>query len=110
MKNNDKQTDFYMPGLPSYNVFSVLLTNLSPTATKEINVGSGLSDEVLLSLMKISCACTNKDLAYRFHISESKVTKVFYKWIDILFHNLQPLVVWPDKGMIVSNIPACPVF
>ena len=98
MKNDDKQTHFYT-GLPSYNVFSVLLTNLSPAATKAVNVGSGLSlsDELLLSLMKISRACTNKDLGYRFHIHESKVTKVFHKWIDILFNNLQPLVERPTS-------------
>ena len=108
MKNDDKQTHFYT-GLPSYNVFSVLLTNLSPAATKSVNVGSGLSlsDELLLSLMKISRAYTNKDLGYRFHIHKSKVTKVFHKWIDILFNNLQPLVAWPDKEMIISNMPAC---
>ena len=71
--------------------------------------GSGLTlaDEMLIVLMKILRGSTNKLIAFLFDIDESKVTKIFHRWIDIMFQSFQPLVVWPDKEMLVANIPSC---
>lgn len=108
IRNDDKQTRFYT-GLPSYDVFVLLVTHLSPHVSKSKSIGSGLTlaDEFLVSLIKISRACTNQQIGYMFEIHESKVTKVFHRWIDAIFQVLQCLVVWPDKEMIVSHMPSC---
>ena len=108
IRNNDKKTHFFT-GLPSYSVFTVLLTHLSPSVSKEKSLGSGLTlaDEMLIVLMKISRGSTNKLIAFLFDVDESKVTKIFHRWIDIMFQSLQPLVMWPDKEMLVANMPSC---
>ena len=108
MQNDDKRTHFYT-GLPSYNTFAVLLSLLIPVVSKMGNVGSGLSmaDELVLVLTKLSRAVTNEDLGYRFDVDKTKVTKIFHRWIDAMFQNLKPLVCWPDKEMIVTNLPDC---
>ena len=36
-----------------------------------------------------------------------KITKVFHLWIDVLAVNMKSLIKWPDRGMIVSNLPQC---
>lgn len=71
------------------------------------NVGSGLSmaDELVLVLTKLFRAVTNENLGYRFNVDKTKVTKIFHRWIDVIFQNLKPLVCWSDKEMIVSNLP-----
>ena len=96
-------------GLPSYSVFTVLLTHLSPSVSKEKSLGSGLTlaDEMLIILMKISRGSANKLIAFLFDVDESKVTKNFHRWIDIMFQSLQPLVMWPDKEMLVANMSSC---
>ena len=106
--NDDKQIHFYT-GLPSYLVFEVLLTQLSPLVSKISSVGSGLSlaDELLLVLMKLARAITNQDLAYRFDIDCSKVTRIFHRWIDVMAANLKVLIHWPEKDMIIANMPHC---
>ena len=106
VQNDDKQTHFYT-GLPSYNTFAVPLSLLSPFASKLGNVGTGLSmaDELVLVLAKLSRAVTNEDLGYRFNVDKTKITKIFHRWIDVMY--LKPLVCWPDKEMIVSNLPDC---
>ena len=108
IKNDDKQTHFYT-GLPSYDVFVLLLTHLSPLVSKEKSLGSGLTlaDELLVTLIKISRSFTNEQIGYMLEIHESKVTKIFHRWIDSMFQGLQCLVVWPDKEMIISNMPSC---
>ena len=52
IRSNDKKTHFYT-GFPSYDAFSVLLSNLSPIVANMGSVGSGLSpgDELLLVLI-----------------------------------------------------------
>ena len=66
-----------------------------------------MAGELLVTLTKISRASTNELIGYMFEIHESKVTKMFHRWIDSIFQVLQCLVVWPDKEMIISNIPSC---
>ena len=107
LRNDDERTHFYT-GLPSYAVFNVLLSKLAPQICDMGSVGSGLSvgDEFLLVLMKLSRALTNQDLAYRFGTHVTKVTKVFHRWIDLMAVTLKPLIAWPDKGMVLSTLPA----
>ena len=106
--NDDKKTHYYT-GLPSYNVFDILVSKLTPVVAKTGNVGSGMSpaDELLLVLMKLSQGTTNQDLAYRFGIDMSKVTKVFHMWIDVLAANMKSLIKWPDREMIIATLPQC---
>ena len=70
----------YYTGLPSYAVFNVILSKLSPVVAKLGSVGSGISmgDEFLLVLTKLARSVTNQDLAYRFDIHLSKVTIRFF--------------------------------
>jgi len=53
IKHDDKQTHFFTGLLPSYDVFVVLLTHLSPLVAKEKSFGSGLTldDELLVTLV-----------------------------------------------------------
>jgi len=73
------------------------------------SVGSGISvgDEFLLVLTKLARSVTNQDLAYRFNIHLSKVTKVFHRWIDVIAENLKAFIVWPSKEMLLSTLPEC---
>ena len=72
-------------------------------------MGSGLSlaDEMFLVLMKLARATTNQDLAYRFNVHLTKVTKIFHRWVDIMAMNLKPLICWPEKDTIISHMPKC---
>ena len=62
---------------------------------------------MLLVLMKLRLVIPNQDIAYRFKIHVTKVSKVFHTWIDILSRELSPLIVWPDRGCICDNLPDC---
>lgn len=53
--------------------------------------------EHLLVLMRLRLNLQQEDLAYRFGISQSMVSKLFNKWIVIIAQRLQPLIWWPNK-------------
>ena len=39
----------------------------------------------------------HEDLACRFQISLSSVSRIFHKWIDIMHKHLKFLIVWPSQ-------------
>jgi len=104
IQNDDNKIRLFT-GLPSYGVFNVLVTHLTPFVSKDKSLGSGLSfaDEVLVTLLKLSQALTNQLIGTIFDIHETKVTKIFHRWINVMFKGLQPLVVWPDKEAIITH-------
>ena len=52
-------------------------------------------------LMKLKLAIQNQDLAYRFGIHVTKVSKVFHLWIDVMFREMKQLISWPDRELII---------
>ena len=66
-----------------------------------------MADEVLVTLLKLSRALTNQLIGTIFDIHETKVTKIFHRWVDAMFKGLQRLVVWPDKEAIITHTPSC---
>ncbi|XP_065892096.1 uncharacterized protein [Dysidea avara] len=106
MKDDDEQTYFYS-GLPSYSAFTTLLALLSTVLPPYEHRGISHSDQLLMVLMKLRRATTNQDLAYRFRIDVTRVSKIFHLWIDTMAFQLKPLVKWPERGMIRTTIPDC---
>ena len=107
MKGDNDQTHFYT-GLPSYAVFNSLLSLLSQMISAQ-STGCCLSagDQLLLLLIKLRLALPHQDLAYRFGIHVTKVTKVFHCLLDITSRELNCLIHWPDRGMIRRSLPEC---
>ena len=61
--------------------------------------------QFLMVLMKLRLNLFDKDLAYRFGVSQSSVSRYFAKWIDIMFVRLQPLVKWPSREELQLTMP-----
>ena len=70
----------YFTGLPKFLVLKVIYNFVS----KEIPV----FDQYLLTLMKLQFNVSDKDLAYRFGISQACVSRYVSKWLDVLSSKL----------------------
>ena len=62
-------------------------------------------DQFLMTLTKLRLNCGDQDLAYRFGISQSTVSRAISKWIDMLFTKLSNLIHWPDREELVKTMP-----
>ena len=66
----------------------------------------------IITWWDFSCPCTAKigllerDLADRFGVPKSTVSRIFTSWIRLLWEELEPLIVWPSKEQIFHHIPA----
>ena len=58
-------------------------------------------------MMKLRLTTAHKDLAYRFGVHVSRVTKIFHYWIDIMSRELQQLISWPDHELVQETLPDC---
>ena len=62
--------------------------------------------QFLMVLMKLCLNLFDQDLAYRFGVSQSSVSRYFKKWIEVMFLRLQPLVMWPGREQLKLTMPA----
>uniref|UniRef100_A0A3Q1B8J6 DDE Tnp4 domain-containing protein n=1 Tax=Amphiprion ocellaris TaxID=80972 RepID=A0A3Q1B8J6_AMPOC len=118
-------------GLPNKGTFNKLLQVLTPRAAK-IRYWAGtqkvisskirkfvqtpqksgparklsIKAEFLMVLMKLRLGLTNEFLASIFSISASSCSTILTTWIKFLSVQLRGLVIWPDKNLIRTMLPA----
>lgn len=63
-------------------------------------------DHLLMILMKLKLGLCDTDLAYRFAIQESSVTRICQTWIPSLAAVLRPLVAWPRADIVSQSRPS----
>ena len=78
---SQEKVKFYT-GLPNYGVFQLVL-KLCESSVVKSKTNLTLSDELLLTLMKLRLNLTYDDLSFRFHVSKSSVSVIFHKWLDV---------------------------
>ena len=104
MDSNDN-VKFYT-GLPSFNVLKTVFKFVDPPATTSTKLSS--FQEFVLTLMKLRLDSPLKDLAYRFRISVTTVSRIFAKWLVILDVRLSScLIRWPDRDSLWKTMPQC---
>lgn len=66
-------------------------------------------NQLVITLMKLRQAFPNKDIAYRFQISESTVSVIVTTWIQFLFKQTAGLrqQMFPSQELIKQHLPSC---
>lgn len=93
----------FLTGLTS-TIFTWIMTKLKSSVSQQVN-NLQLEDHLLLVLMKLRLGLSNRDLAYRFHIFESQVSRILRSWFPVLATVLKPLIKWPSKGAVLKSMP-----
>ena len=63
--------------------------------------------EFVLTLMKLKLNMPLEDLAYRFNVSVSTISRVFLAWMVTMDTRLSPLIKWPDREDLWHTMPQC---
>ncbi|PFX28408.1 hypothetical protein AWC38_SpisGene6876 [Stylophora pistillata] len=103
VENSDK-TKFYT-GIANFvllnHVFNLVAKHVKHTSTNALPQFL----EFIITLMKIKLNCPFQDLAYRFGISVSTVSRIFDRWIDVMSTRLQFLILWPQREELMKTMP-----
>ena len=63
--------------------------------------------ELMCTLLKLRLNSPIEDLAYRFDVSPSTISRILSKWLKQMDTQLQPLIMWPDRDVLQKTMPAC---
>ena len=59
---------------------------------------------MMVVLMKLHLNPGDQDIAFRFGVNQSTVSRCFSKWIDVMYKRLKPLIKWPERNELMKTI------
>ena len=62
-------------------------------------------NKFFLTLCRLRCNLLVADLAYRFQVSHSTISRIFTTWVNFLYHKLKEIPIWPSRSQIQSSMP-----
>jgi len=101
---DDNKVKFYT-GLPNLQTFMLVFSFVSSYIHTSTNNLLQQTQELLLTLMKLRLNLPEEDLAYRFGIHQSTVSRIFRKWVCVMAVRLQPLIMWPEREDLRRSLP-----
>lgn len=106
LKNDAEKVRFYT-GLPNYFVLETVMWLLAPHMDGMRNIKLSKFQQLLLTLMRLRLDLRNQDLAYRFGVKVSTVTRTVHQMVGIMSSTLVPTAVfWPSRAELRKNLPA----
>lgn len=105
IEKDEDMMNFYT-GLPNSSLFSWFLTLFKDYVNYKC-AKLTIEEHLLLILMKFKLGLLNKDLAFRFDITEQVVSRIFRRWLPLISRNVKFLIVWPEQETIRRSLPSC---
>ena len=102
----DKKVTFYT-GLSSSITLMALFNLISPGLSDRKNSKLTKFQKFIVTLMRLRCNLMIQDLAYRFGVSITTISRAFAEVIDLLYVNLLDLIVWPNRDDLIKTMPLC---
>ena len=62
-------------------------------------------EQLIMVLMKLHLNLGDQDLAYRFQVTQSTVSRYFNRWINVLYTCLSCLITWPERDELMKTMP-----
>ena len=78
---------------------------LSPSMESGNRSVLSLFQQFMIVLMKFRLNLGDQDLAFRFGVHQSTISRCISKWIDVMYVRLKPLVKWPEREQLVKTMP-----
>ncbi|CAN7939241.1 unnamed protein product [Ixodes hexagonus] len=82
-----------------------LIVQLVQEGTKYLPRAVSLGDAVFMVLAKLRLALLNRDLPFRFNVSEGTVANIMVKFIPLLADNFSKFIIWPTRPDIARTMP-----
>ena len=101
----DDRVRFYT-GLPGFDVLKATFGFVSPFVTRK-SKSLSLFQEFVMVLIRLRLNVPLQDLAFRFGVSLSTVSRTFNAWLIGLDVRLSPLIRWPERDELWHTMPMC---
>ena len=103
--DSDAKVRFYT-GLPSYEVLMVVFEHVSSHVSRQTQNLSRFQEFVMV-LIKLRLNVPLQDLAYRFVVSVTTVSRIFSYWMVVMDVGLKFMISWPEREQLWQTMPVC---
>ena len=122
-KNNSSDFEFYT-GFCNYSTFKAFYDYLSPACERLHYIGSSNTtnkaavvdkcgpkrmlspeEELFMCLTRLRLGLLEKDLASRFNLSVSQISRIWVTWLDFLYTWVRSIPIWPSQKYVRDNMP-----
>ena len=95
-------------GLPGFDVLNTTFCFVSPFVSRKSKTLT-LFQEFVMVLIKLHVRLNVplQDLAFRFGVSLSTVSRTFTAWLTVMDVRLSPLIRWPERDELWCTMPMC---
>ena len=104
LQMDDTKVKFYT-SLPSFCILKIIFEFISPYIKEHHRSSLSNFQQFLMVLMKLRLNLYDQDLAYRFGVVQSTVSKIMKKWVNVMHVRLKPLVQWPQREQLRRTMP-----
>ena len=104
--NQSNQFILHYTGLPNFKILKTIYDFVVPERAVE-NTKLTPFQELMVVLLKLRLNVSSQDIAYRFDIHASTVSRILLKWLTIMDIRLRPLIMWPERENLRKTMPAC---
>ena len=105
--NSSEKVRFYT-GLPSFEVLMIVFNHVAPHVSRRLGSTTlNKFQEFVMTLMKLRLNVPFQDLAYRFVLSLSSVSRIFTSWLIAMDLRLSCFIHWPDREQLWKTMPMC---
>ena len=103
--DTDDKVRFYT-GLPCMEVLMVVFEHVSSHVRRQTQ-SLNRFQEFIIVLMKLRLNVPLQDLANRFVVSVSTISRIFSHWVVAMDTRLFRFVYWPDRDQLWRTMPQC---
>ena len=103
LQMDDTKVKFYT-GLPSFCILKIIFEFISPYIKEHHRSSLSNFHQFLMVQMKLRLNLFDQDLAYRFGVAQSTVSKIMKKWVNVMYVHLKPLVQWPQREQLRREV------
>ena len=103
---DDEQIKFYT-GLGSAKLLRKVFNLVAPSDKHTYNNKLSEFQEFILFLVRIRLNLLTQDLGYRFNVSQETVSRIFSKWLNIMYMRFKKVVFWPERENLIKTMPLC---
>ena len=104
LKHDDKKVSVYT-GLPNFLALSSLFDLLEPCIPESSKSVLTKFQQLLILLIRLRLYTSLADMAYRFDVSTSTVSRAFLRMLEIAYVRLSFLIKWPGRDEIWKTTP-----
>ncbi|KAE8738902.1 hypothetical protein FOCC_FOCC015603 [Frankliniella occidentalis] len=106
LENDQKKVHFYT-GLPSFTLLMAvfnLCKDHVPSSHRNVLTPF---QEFMVVMMRLRLNLLMEDLAFRFGVTQSTISRIITRWLDVMALRLKSFIVWPEREVLIKTMPEC---